>query len=92
MALRTGTLWENDSPKASCNHGFASHAVRFIFRDCLGINKIDETRKTVELNHDYSSPQNAYAVIPMKNGKITVSVKNEKRTVKIEGNYKLINS
>ena len=26
MADRTGTLWENDTPTASCNHGFASHA------------------------------------------------------------------
>lgn len=27
MALRTGTLWENDTPHASCNHGFASHVL-----------------------------------------------------------------
>lgn len=26
MAEKTGTLWEHDSPKASCNHGFASAA------------------------------------------------------------------
>ena len=25
MAERTGTLWEHDSPSASCNHGFASY-------------------------------------------------------------------
>ena len=25
MADRTGTLWEHDQEKASCNHGFASH-------------------------------------------------------------------
>ena len=25
MAEATGTLWEHDSPKASCNHGFASY-------------------------------------------------------------------
>ncbi len=30
MAERTGTLWENVSEQASCNHGFASCAVRFI--------------------------------------------------------------
>src|SRR6185295_2820569 len=33
MADRTGTLWENDSPTASCNHGFASHAVHQLYRD-----------------------------------------------------------
>ena len=27
MAELTGTLWENDTPTASCNHGFASHVV-----------------------------------------------------------------
>ena len=25
MAEKTGTLWEFDSPTASCNHGFASY-------------------------------------------------------------------
>ena len=27
MAEKTGTLWENDSDEASCNHGFASHVL-----------------------------------------------------------------
>jgi len=27
MAELTGTLWENNDPGASCNHGFASHVV-----------------------------------------------------------------
>ena len=30
MADRTGTLWENDNPGASCNHGFASHTAIWI--------------------------------------------------------------
>ena len=34
MALRTGTLWENDTPHASCNHGFASHVL--VWLDFLG--------------------------------------------------------
>ena len=34
MAKRTGTLWENDSTVASCNHGFASHVL--IWLDRLG--------------------------------------------------------
>lgn len=34
MALRTGTLWENDTPSASCNHGFASHVL--VWLDKLG--------------------------------------------------------
>ena len=34
MAKQTGTLWENDSASASCNHGFASHAL--VWLDYLG--------------------------------------------------------
>lgn len=30
MADRTGTLWENQTDNASCNHGFASYAAVFI--------------------------------------------------------------
>lgn len=30
MADRTGTLWENQTDHASCNHGFASYAAVFI--------------------------------------------------------------
>ncbi len=34
MSRTTGTLWENDTPSASCNHGFASHAL--VWLDKLG--------------------------------------------------------
>lgn len=30
MAERTGTLWEHNSIKASCNHGFASYCLKWI--------------------------------------------------------------
>ena len=30
MAKETGTLWEHDKPKASCNHGFASHIIYWL--------------------------------------------------------------
>lgn len=36
MASKTGTLWEHDSPKASCNHGFASVAAVLILRCTSG--------------------------------------------------------
>ena len=34
MAEKTGTLWEHDSPQASCNHGFASHVLYWLFKFC----------------------------------------------------------
>ena len=30
MAKITGTLWENENPNASCNHGFASHVLYWL--------------------------------------------------------------
>lgn len=49
MADRTGTLWENDGPYASCNHGFASHVAHVLYRDVLGIAAVDplENRLTI---------------------------------------------
>lgn len=89
MAQQTGTLWENDTPYASCNHGFASHVVRLIFRDCLGIDRVDEVNKTVYLNQDFKAPENAKAVLPLKHGSIKVTVASGARKVEITGDYKL---
>ena len=47
MARETGTLWENISSTASCNHGFASHIVHVIYRDILGLKRIDPISKKV---------------------------------------------
>ena len=30
MAKKTGTLWENESPTGSCNHGFASYVIYWL--------------------------------------------------------------
>jgi hypothetical protein len=52
MADRTGTLWENTEPSASCDHGFASHIVHTLYRDVLGIRQIDRLghRVSVQFN------------------------------------------
>jgi alpha-L-rhamnosidase len=49
MALQTGTLWENISSYASCNHGFASHVVHVFYRDVLGIAQMDLPNKKIIL-------------------------------------------
>ena len=49
MADRTGTLWESDSPTASCSHGFASHVVRSCYRDVLGFHRLDPIHRTLAL-------------------------------------------
>lgn len=53
MAERTGTLWEMISPTASCDHGFASHAAVYLFRDLLGVKSVDaKTRNVVVVPPD----------------------------------------
>lgn len=90
MARLTGTLWEMEKDNASCNHGFASHVVRFIFRDCLGISEVDEQNRTVVLNSDFTSPANAHAVLPLKNGSITVDVVDGVRKLSVSGGYTIV--
>jgi len=53
MAEKTGTLWEHDSDRASCNHGFASHVVHSLYRDVLGVRSVDPLAKTISISiHD----------------------------------------
>ncbi|MBO5861221.1 MAG: hypothetical protein J6Q45_06115, partial [Alistipes sp.] len=49
MAEQTGTLWENMTTSASCNHGFAAHIARVLYRDVLGVYEISPTEKKVTL-------------------------------------------
>ena len=51
MAQLTGTLWEHDSPRASLNHGFASHAAHVLLRDVLGVS-FDQAGRSIRLNLD----------------------------------------
>lgn len=50
MVEQTGTLWENDSTVASCNHGFASHGgVHVLYRDVLGLYRVNTVDKKILL-------------------------------------------
>ncbi len=49
MAEQTGTLWENVSASASCNHAFASHIIKSLYRDVLGLYEIDSVNRVVRL-------------------------------------------
>ena len=49
MADRTGTLWESLKPKASCNHGFASHLTKVLYRDVLGVYEVLPCERKVRL-------------------------------------------
>ena len=49
MARISGTLWENSSNEASMNHAFEAHIVTALYRDILGLYKVDMVRKEVHL-------------------------------------------
>lgn len=42
MAEKTGTLWEHDSPKASCNHGFASVVAALLLKCIAGYETVKD--------------------------------------------------
>ena len=74
MAVRTGTLWEYDSPKASCCHGFASHAAVVCVRDLLGLGDVDGVRRTVEFRPQSGLPLTGCSgSLPVAGGRIDAS-------------------
>lgn len=73
MADLTGTLWENDTPRASCSHGFASHVVRMYYRDVLGVRSIDSVNKRVTVAFSDVPLEHCKGVIPVKHDSLTLS-------------------
>ena len=72
MVDRTGTLWENDDTRASCNHGFASHVVRLLYRDVLGVYEIDINNRTITLRFSDLDLKWARGSIPLREGPISL--------------------
>jgi hypothetical protein len=77
MAELTETLWENDTPTASCCHGFASHVERLMFRDVLGIRSVDAVHKKIALGFADVPLQSCSGTMPVGRETITVSWKKE---------------
>jgi hypothetical protein len=73
MADLTGTLWENDTPTASCCHGFASHVERLLYRDVLGIRSVDAVNKRVALGFADMPLQTCSGSMPVGAGAVKVS-------------------
>lgn len=69
MAEKTGTLWEHNDPRASCCHGFASIASEYLFRDVLGVRRIDGAAKTIRIAPSADLPLEwCEGVIPLSSG------------------------
>ena len=78
MTQKTGTLWENNTASASCDHGFASYVSRFIIYALFGFDVLypekGGTKNGIKLNSE--------AVLPFKQKTVNLSVLNNIVTVK----------
>jgi alpha-L-rhamnosidase len=72
MAERTGTLWEMIDPSASCNHGFASHVVKILYRDVLGLYEVDAVQKKVIVRLADSDLQWCEGRVPVSDGTVSL--------------------
>ncbi len=77
MADRTGTLWENVSDEASCNHGFASHVVHTLYRDVLGARVVDRIGRRVKIRFAPVALDWCEGVIPTPDGPIVLKWKKQ---------------
>ncbi len=87
MAERTGTLWENATTSASCNHGFASYAANILLMGLCGIRMI-AGRKI------YTVPTNfgvdCEVGFPTADGYVVVKVANGKREIVAPDGFEII--
>jgi alpha-L-rhamnosidase len=93
MAKTTGTLWENMSSEASCNHGFASYIGHVLYRDVLGISRIDYINKAVTIEFTDSELKECSGAIPVDDSAVELTWKRTgnqiKYSVKIPPGYKV---
>ena len=69
MADRTGTLWENDTTCASCNHGFASYAAVLLVHSVLGV-EVDHVQRTVTVRRPDVDLDFCGVTLPVPGGEI----------------------
>ena len=84
MADQTGTLWENMTSVASCNHGFAAHLAHVLYRDVLGVYDISPTEKKIRLRFVDSGLEYCRGSIPVGEQKFDLEWKVEKGVFVIE--------
>ena len=94
MADRTGTLWENDTTCASCNHGFASYAAVLLLRSVLGIEKVDLVNRTLTLKDTAVGLDWCEAELPVGDGSIYYKWRKEgdtrRRTVSVPDGWRVL--
>ncbi len=80
MAKTTGTLWENNLPSASCNHGFASYSIGWLVYALTGLDLLNKNQdynlSSFGINLDLVLPisENRFLHITIKDNEITPSI------------------
>jgi len=72
MAEQTGTLGEHVGASASCNHGFASHIVHSLYRDVLGLRRIDPVNHAVQIRFSDLRLNWCEGRVPTKGGPVSL--------------------
>jgi hypothetical protein len=75
MADRTGTLWENVDAGASCDHGFASHIVHTLYRDVLGVRRVDSLHRKVAIQFGNVGLDHCEGTLPTPDGAVRLQWK-----------------
>jgi len=81
MVDKTGTLWEHATDSGSCNHGFASHIVHWLYNNVLGISNVDVLNKTISIKFEASDCNWSEGRIPLCDGYLSVRWWKENNTV-----------
>lgn len=78
MAERTGTLWEHNAISASCNHGFAAYAAKWLIYALTGydaINGGEAAEEGIGIDCEIALPLDGdgnYRYLSVKNNRVTV--------------------
>ena len=80
MADLTGTLWEHDTTTASCCHGFASHLARVLYRDVLGVSRVDTHNRVIDIAFADAPLTSCSGTMPINEGRLTVRWRKEANT------------
>lgn len=87
MAERTGTLWENDTTHASCNHGFASYAANILIMGLCGIRLVTN-KKIYTVPTEYTV--DCEVGFPTADGYVVVKVANGVREIVAPDGFEII--
>ena len=82
MAELTGTLWEHEHTKNSCNHGFASHVAHLLFTHVLGVT-IDRVRREIRWKAPRVNLPGCQARIPLGDGWLAIGWQREETGAKV---------